>query len=220
VNIRRSIAVVWLLLPAPLFAQGTFAVRFDQPLYLVNPSGTFQVSAVIDPVPPGGLFSYGVELIFEPAQVQVASERAIIVPGELDFRGPQGLGALKVTGEGMAAVKGSVDPAVLPPQPYTGSALASFALTDVSGAVGQSYQLQFRLYRTLGPTETVFVSGTGQPLDSDLAFGSANVEVVPEPSLLVLIMPAGWLLSRRRSRAFSLCGRRAERRLPFAISYP
>jgi hypothetical protein len=191
-SIRGVITGAVLMLPAVTWTlgQGTFNVRFDQPRYTVEAGGTFQVSAVIDPVPPGGLFSFGVQILFEPANVQIASTRAIVVPAPLNFNGPLGAEAVKVVSPGMAGARGSVDPIILPPQGYVGSTLVSFQLSDVSGSVGDSYQIELGLFRILGPTESVFVSGTGDRLDSNLTFGMAHVEVIPEPSVISIILCA------------------------------
>jgi hypothetical protein len=190
---RYIIAVGCALLPACAFAQGTFTVRLNQNRYAVQPGETFRVSALIDPVPAGGLFSFGVRILFEPADAQIASDQAIVIPAPLDFNGPAGVGALKVIVQGSAAVKGSVDPVLLPPRGYSDPILASFEITDISLAPGRSYPLKLELFRTLGPTESVFVSGNGLPLDGNLAFGMATVEVVPEPRVLSLVLVSGMI---------------------------
>lgn len=84
--------------------------------------------------------------------------------------------------------KGTVDPSVLPPKGYTDSLLATFVLTDLSTKVGGSYPLQLELFRTLGATESVFVTAGGEQLDARLVFGSAMVDVIPEPSLVALVV--------------------------------
>lgn len=209
VNARRTFVTLVFLLPGWAFGQGTFAVRFDQSRYAVDPGGTFQVSALIDPVPAGGLFSFGVQLLFEPTNVQIASDRAIVVSAALNFNGPAGIGALKVIGPGSAGAKGSIDPSILPPQGYIGSSLVSFQITDLSLAPGQSYQVRLGLFRTLGPTESVFVSGNGEQLDNDIAFGTALVEVVPEPSIVWILLTAALAIGLTRKQLAGACGRSA-----------
>jgi hypothetical protein len=190
--------ILFLALPGLAFAQGTFAVRFDRSAYGAAPGETFTVTAQIDPVPVGGLFSFGIQLLFEPANARVSSDRAIVVPLALDFNGPAGAGALKAITPDSAAVKGSVDPAILPPQGYTGSSLASFEVTDLSLSPGKSYQLRLGLFRTLGPTESVFVSGTGEQLDGNLTFGTATVELIPEPNVVSFLLAFGLIGLRVR----------------------
>lgn len=90
---RRMIAGLALFLsPGYVFAQGAFTVHFDQSRYQVGPGGSFAVSALIEPVPVAGLFSFGVRIIFAPPDVQISSPGNIIIPAPLDFNGPQGPG--------------------------------------------------------------------------------------------------------------------------------
>ncbi len=217
-KICSTAAALFVVLPTWVSAQGTFAVRFDQSSYAVSPGQTFTVATLIDPIPPGGLFSFGVQLLFQPTDVRIASDRAIVVPIPLDFNGPAGPGALRAITSDSAGVKGSVDPIMLPPQAYTGSTFASFEVADISLAPGKSYQIRLGLFRTLGETESVFVSGTGEQLDGNLSFGMATIEVIPEPGVVSLVFasalmigllarPTGLFQGSRRLRRRPLTGR-------------
>jgi hypothetical protein len=124
--------------------------------------------------------------------------------------GTFGEGLNLIVGPGSAGAKGSVDPSVLPPQGYTGSALASFQITDLSLAPGKSYQLRLELFRTLGPTESVFVSGQGDQLDGNISFGTAFVEVVPEPSIFWILLTAALVIALTRKQLAGACSRFAD----------
>jgi hypothetical protein len=172
------------------FAQGTFSVHFDQSNYNLQPGGTIPVSVVIDPVPGGGLFSYGVSASFDPAGALLGFA-GINVPKELDFNGVLGPGASQMITDGTAAVKGTVSFSLVPIQGYSGALLATFLVTDHSGVPGNSTPLTLALYRTLGTSEHVFVDAQGQTLDDKLTFGSATITVIPEPGVLSLLLVGG-----------------------------
>jgi hypothetical protein len=103
----------------------------------------------------------------------------------------------------MAGAKGSVDPAVLPPQGYADPTLVTFSMTDLSRTAGKSYQLRLGLFRTLGPTESVFVSGNGEKLDDELTFGTATVEIIPEPAGLFWMTMGGFLVMAAVKRSWA-----------------
>jgi hypothetical protein len=186
----KGSAVALAAWPLVSHAQGTFSVHFEQPNYLIQPGGTIPVNVVIDPLPSSGLFSYGVNVNFDPARALLES-MGIHVPPPLDFNGVLGPGALAASGTGFAAVKGTVSFSVQPLTPYSGALLATFLVTDKSALVGSSYTLGLSLFRTLGPGETVFVDGKGNSLDGSLAFGSTLIEVVPEPGTVKLLALGG-----------------------------
>jgi hypothetical protein len=93
-------------------------------------------------------------------------------------------------------VKGTVSFSVQPLTSYPGALLATFLVTDRTLSAGGSYQIGLSLFRTLGPTETVFVDGAGHALDGGITFGSAEIEVVPElRSTEFIFLAAGcWLV--------------------------
>lgn len=188
---KQAVLVAWLCLLAwPVMAQGTFQVRFAQPAYSIAPGTSTAVSVLIDPVPEPGLFSFGLKMAFDEAMARVESAASISIPPPLDFNGVLGPGAIKSVGSGFATAKGTVNFFVTP-VPYAESLLATFVLSDQSGAVGQSYSITLDIHRTLGPAESVFVTGAGGVLDLQLGFGSALVTVVPEPGSWLLIFAGG-----------------------------
>lgn len=189
--LRRPVLAFFILFAAHpgAFGQGTFRVQFEHPTYSVEPGGVVPVNVLIDPVPGAGLFSYGIVVGFDPAKA-LLEMAGISVPKDLDFNGVLGPGALTSAGDGFAGVKGTVIFSSSPLQTYSGSLLATFLVTDKSGGVGSSYSLDLSLFKTLGETETVFVDGAGNPLDDKLVFGTTLINIVPEPAVSVLILPA------------------------------
>ena len=198
--------IIWAIgvaLPLSAVGQGTFRVRFDQTSYVVTPESTLTVGIVIDPTPLSGLFSYGMKVVFDEAFARVEAASAISVPPPLDFNGVLGPGADRSAGSGFGAVKGTVDFFLSPPQSYGGSLLANVSIKNLVNEAGLTYPLSIEIYRTLGPSESVFVNGAGQALDSQVTFGSALVHVVPEPSGLVLMI-LGLAGGRLKQRVYRL----------------
>jgi hypothetical protein len=180
------------------FAQGTFQVHFDQSRYTVSPGGTVQIGVVMESVPEVGLFSYGVRLVSGSlAGVQGAS--GIVVPAPLDFNGVLGPGAIRLVENGAAGVKGTIDFFANPVQYYRGTLLATFLVKDLNGTIGTSDPLSLEIYRTLGGNESVFVDAAGSGMDSQIIFGSAVLDVVPEPRSQWLLLLSGVVIGLEAS---------------------
>ena len=62
------------------------------------------------------------------------------------------------------------------------------ALSDDPAFVRAAAQGALDFFRTLGPNETLFVDGQGRSLDGQITFDSAEIEVVPEPEILNLVL--------------------------------
>jgi hypothetical protein len=163
-------------------ARADFVIRFNQQEYVVPPQQEFVAQLLIDPAPTNGLASFGLILTFDAIRAQIADINSILVPIQLNFNGVNGPGALKATGNGFGAVKGTVNFFNDPLQPYFGSLLATFRITNLGS---EQYTLGAELYRTLGAAESIFVDGAGTILDQQLSFSSARV--VPEPSTVGLL---------------------------------
>ncbi len=164
-------------------------VFFDKDEYVVSAVGeNFDVQILIDAddrtpeIEPvrGGLFSFGTELVFDPAKAEVSGPAAVKTTAELDNFGFFS-GAYTEVAAGRAGAKGNIDQVANPLVPYEGSLLATLTLTNKAAPV-DLYPLQLDFFRTLGATEQLFVDGTGTALDSNLVFGEAVVRVVPEPT--------------------------------------
>ena len=204
VNLRsRAIdPVLFLLCLGSLFclspARGQgLTLQFDQPTYVTSPGSALSVGVTLDQAPAAGLFSYGVKLLFDPTTSPVNGVGAISPAAALDFNGVLGAGAFKAVGNGFAGAKGTVDIFANPVTYYSGVLLTTFNLEYQTPG---DYTLDLALYNTLGPTEKVFVSGSGASLDSSLHFQSTTVHVVPEPTTTMLSVGGGLaiLLGLRR----------------------
>lgn len=183
-------------LGASALGQG-LAVGFSQPSFEARVGEATFIRVELSSTLPVGLFSYGVRLVFDPAEVLRVTPAGVNVPAELDFNGVRGPGALRQVGPGFAAVKGTVDFAADPVRYYSGVVLATFAVTPLRM---EDCALSLELFRTLGPDEQVFVGGDGTKLDDTLRFGSARLWVVPEPSAAVLWLAGLTLVCVRRAR--------------------
>jgi hypothetical protein len=192
---RRGVVLAMLMVTAEMFGGVTrsalsaeadaIRVSFDRDSYEVRPNQDFQVKVTITP-PPAGLFSYGVRITFPSTSAAAAASDSILIPSPLDFGGVLGAGAFRQVSPGSLAVKGTVEqsPNLLA---YSGELLAMFNLTAGDLNLGNTFSLGLDLFRTLGPTESIFVDGQGNPLDGRLQFGGATVTVVPEPEVLTLL---------------------------------
>ncbi len=157
-------------------SRAAVVVDFSQEGYLATPGETvlLEVEIAFDPGGPEDLFSYGVRLL--PASTNGLTVHSIAVPPELDFRGVFGPGAMIDPDPGVLGAWGTIDVSTTPLVPYTGSLLVTYELSLDS--VGD-FDFTLDFYRIIGPTENVFVSGDGTPLDTLITFGSTTVRVVP-----------------------------------------
>ena len=118
--------------------------------------------------------------MFDELMVEVES---ILLPPELDFFG---LGAPAQTSIGAtsAAVKGNVD--VGSPNNSVGTLLATITLTDLASIDFGTYVLTLADNKN-ALEDDIFVDGSGTTRDNEISFGSATINVVPEPSGLVFV---------------------------------
>jgi hypothetical protein len=196
---------VGLLLLTTRDALGAILVNFDTSNYSVAPAGTISGQIFIDgnastetlEAVPNGLFSFGVKITFPTTDAAPAS---VTVDPALNFLAFTA-GASTTLSSGVVAAKGNID--LSTNIPYSGTHLMNFTLNNLAGP-GSHYTLTLELNRTLGPTEDVFVDGTGTALDTSITFGVASVTVTPEPATLAsLALAALILLKSRRSRHFA-----------------
>lgn len=151
----------------------------------------FDASIRLRGLPPEGLFSYGVLLSYPANLLTVAGLEDVQLPRELDFNGPNGAGASREIGVGYAAVKGTVDLLSTTVEPYHGEWLATFRLASVNPFQTASGRLEVSIYRTLGNSESVFVTGAGEVLDSGVVLTGGTFAVIPEPGVLGLLALGG-----------------------------
>jgi len=173
--------LLWCFLSAAV--QAAINVHLDSPTYTTMAGAPLQMHVVLDSDPstpgdqpvPAGLFSYGVKVTLSvPGGGPVPVVNGISAVPELDFSGFNA-GARTASGAGFAAVKGNVD--LGPFEPYQGTTLFSVSLDTLACDPGV-IQVDLELYRTLGPTEAVFVDFVPSVLDEQLAFASSSVEII------------------------------------------
>ena len=193
-----TVAFPWLLGLIPGHAQ-ELRVDFERPTYQTAVGVPISIRTHLDSPVASGLFSYGVRLVFDAQAGGLITESGIIAPAPLNFNGVQGSGAFKVIDEGFAGVKGTVDVFADPQVYFTET---EFVVFDMRFSKEGEYVLDLDTFRTLGPTESIFVTGDGAVLDDMISFGTATVTVVPEPGTVVLlILGACALRLGRRRRA-------------------
>jgi len=203
-----------------VFAQapaGTFELYVD-PVHSTPGLGVtrFEASVRLRGLPSEGLFSYGVLLSYPANLLTVAGLGDIQLPRELDFNGPNGAGASREVGVGYAAVKGTVDFLGATVNPYRGELLATFRLDSVNPFQAASGRLEVSIYRTLGDSESVFVTGAGGVLDKGAVLTGGTFAMIPEPGALALLVLGGasvallnWPLVRAKVVAGEVSNRQA-----------
>ena len=193
IALARICSVVLLTAMSVLPALGAkYDVKFEAPIYHAVVGKPTAARVIISPVPPAGLFSYGVTISIKGRSLG----GDILTPGvppELDFHTVRGAGAEKGHSGAVAFAKGSVDITLDPIQPYKGSVLAGVA---IAGLPQGEYTLTVTSKNDLGPTEQIFVDGQNSPLDSAIEFNSAKLIVEKGQSL------AGPVLLNRQTGLF------------------
>jgi hypothetical protein len=156
----------------------TFNVHFERDQYFISPEENTPVTVVIDPVPNGGLASFGVLLSFDPESASVVGVGGIEVNPELSFDGPRSDTPVVSVGRGVAGTKGTLrfQPGSI--KASTNRVLVTFLIRDLGKG---PHRLQLSFFNTIGPTEQIFVDGSGGVIDSQIVFGSA--EVIPTGGL-------------------------------------
>jgi len=171
--ILTSVFVVFFAFPA--IAQTVLRrVEFSQQTFNAPPSREFETSVLIRPQPPAGLFSYGVVCNVQGNNgvagiVFLTPQTALSFDGVLG-NGPRGI----VANTGRFSVKGSVDVFSPSKAAHSGEILGTLTIANLPSG---NYTLSLASYNTLGTSETVFVDGNRQSLDSSLEFGSAILQV-------------------------------------------
>lgn len=172
----------------PVPAPGPFEIYLDPSETQVGfgPEG-FDASLRIRGMPEEGLFSFGVQVTFPEKLLRVEGPGSIRLPAELDFNGPFGAGAFRLLGPGVAAFKGTVDLSSLSLRPFTGDVLATVHFVANDPTQTGTGRLGLEPFRTLGDTESIFVTSSGQVLDEQTLLVGGQFTVIPEPG-------TGWLL--------------------------
>jgi hypothetical protein len=163
---------------ADLAAQATTRVEFPRPAYEILLGQEFIAPVRINPLPPAGLFSYGLIVTVEGPGGLVGIT-TLSPQASLGFDGLNGVGNRGVVADaGRFASKGSADVFPSAKPNHTDPELGTIR---VAGLPAGTYTLRLSTHNTLGPTESVFVDGQCRSLDERLAFGSAVLTVVAKP---------------------------------------
>lgn len=183
-NLRTVIQMVVLLTAQAAMAQtSSYQVEFPQAHYEVSVGQEFMSPVRIDPLPASGLFSYGLICTVEGSS-GLAGIVAMTPRSSLNFDGVVGAGSRGVTaGTGRFSGKGSVNIQLPGKDNHLDPILGSIA---IAGLPLGDYTLRLATYNTLGPTESIFVNGQGEAIDSETTFGTASLSVKA-----VQVTPAG-----------------------------
>jgi hypothetical protein len=180
------------LLAAALSAPAGAAVRvgFNQPVYSIGPGATFPVvitidgndatPLVLDPV-PNGLFAYSLEMTITPSSAATVQSVSVVPP--LNFSGVSSQAMVLpavLPASGSITITGNVQLGI-PVVDYTGTTIATIFMTDAPPA-NASYNLALAIHE-IGPPASFdsFVDGSGNVLDGNIVFGTAQVNVTTVP---------------------------------------
>jgi len=186
--------IVLLLVTGSVPAQ---TVKFDRAAYSLSPNRILNAHIEIDPVPPAGLFSYGIAVEIVGNDGILGAVRVEPVD-ELNFDGSLGSGADSAQGDGSAAAKGTINFFDLTVAGFTGAKLGT---AQIAGLPSGAYTLHLHPLFTLGPKEQLFVSGDGSVLESGLTFGTATLTVVDEQFAATAVALGQPALDRQRGVA-------------------
>ncbi len=191
--------LVLVAVPGQLYSD--VVVRPEQAVYYVAPGETFQLHVHIDandqtlgnifePL-PDGLFSYGVTVSHPGGMATIPSVSQIVPVPQLNYFGFSSP-ALRQVAASAAMIKGNID--VAAGVAYANSLLFTIQITNLA-PTSSSYWIDLDEWRTLGPSEQIFIDGAGGVLDTvpstDL-FLPALVVVVPEPSTFEMLVVSGF----------------------------
>ena len=190
-------------------AEAEVAVFFDQDTYTIDPYETVVARVLIDMdnTVPGnqpsdvGLGAIGLKVTFNAANALVASVDDIVIPSEFSTVDGFSGDPEKTIGDGYVSILAALD-ALNAVEGYKGDELASITFKNLST---ESYSLGLELLNS-APTAN-FVDFDGNTLDGNIAFGTAVVQSVPEPSSITLLLGAVAVLAGLSLRAGRPFGR-------------
>jgi hypothetical protein len=169
----------FLLGPLRACADATsYIVTFDRERYEMRVGDAFPVKVLINPLPPPGIFSFGVRMTLPSTNAEVVGAASVQAVTDLSFNGPRAFAPVIGTGPGFAAVKGTADFFRADRPASTNALLVTFLVHNLAS---EPYQIGLEFFNTLGPTEQIFVDGKGSVLDSHLSFSTAAVVPITTP---------------------------------------
>lgn len=149
-------------------------IRFDRPAYTAEVGETVTGSIIIDPLPPGGLYSQGMIIsvrnqegtvagIITPVVTQVLNHHGLLLGSTAESSNATGNGGLKGSGQFSTSLP------VL-----TQNVLATFTLAGLPAGL---YDMNISPWNQLGPTEDIFVTARSETLDPYITFVPSTVEI-------------------------------------------
>lgn len=183
-------------------AQAGVQVVFDKDEYVIQPGQDFQVQVLLDgddaqagnQALVSGLLSMGFMVTFDGANADVASTDLIVLPSDLNSDGLGGP-AYKTVGSGFAGAAGALSLSAT--EGYGDFLLATITVANLAPA-DSTYDLSLGLYRAVGDNFVRY--GEFENFDCCVGFGTATVNVVPEPASVGLLAIGSVALLRRKSR--------------------
>lgn len=151
-------------------------VRFDQSIYTIDSGDDLSGSVLIDPVPAGGLYSHGTQILLRNSSGTLAGlvrpqlSSAFAARGVSLTAGPE-----EQSGTGVGLLKGSVELTESPGPAQFRSEIATFVVENLPPG---RYSMALDFANDLGSSEDIFVTGCGGVLDELITFGTAQVAVV------------------------------------------
>lgn len=156
-----------------------------------------------DQVLPHGLFAMAFQVNFDPTKVQVALDRTGL-PSALDDDGTGRPPTIEIGSDFLrvrAALKSTIfDPEFFKGEDMNGRQVMRLATLTVTGLDLGDLNLSLGLFKR-GPTDQVFIDGSGEVLDGNFSFRSASVQVnpIPEPLTGAVLAVGGLACLFRRT---------------------
>lgn len=189
-------AIILLLLSVGIHpAHGqSVNVGFPEPAYQIQLGQVFEAPVRMDPMPPAGLFSYGLIVTVEGTNGLIGVT-TLMPKSPLGFdgiNGPGNRGVAAATGRFTSKGTANMFPAEKPNhrEPDLGK-------VSIAGLPGGTYTVRLGPYNTLGPTESIFVDGKCRDMDAMIAFGTTQITVVSQPQ--GIITAVGPMLADRQT---------------------
>lgn len=144
------------------------SIAFDKTNYTIKDNAAASGFIRINPIPTGGLYSQGLRITVRDLGGNLAGFITPTPSAKLNFDGMLlGNGARHAPNTGVAGVKGTSNFSDLSRPTEISERIANFTLGSLPAG---NYTMELSAWNELGPTESIFVTGCCQSLDSVLTF--------------------------------------------------